>query len=78
MKYAEEMDPVRRRLMVLCATMFDAAMEGMDEAVAECRRKIEELRRQHPEIVEAYLKEIAEAEQLRDPETVAAYKAMAG
>lgn len=76
MKYAREMNPIRRELMVIMATMHNVEMEDMRDGVAECRRKIEALRDRHPDIVEAYFRDLDAAEKRRNPEALAAIEAM--
>lgn len=76
MKHVREMDPIRRELMVIMATMHNVEMEGMRAGVAECWRMIDTIRARHPEIVDAYFRELEEAEKRRSPEALAAIEAM--
>lgn len=76
MKYARQMDPIRRELMVIMATMHNVEMEGMHDGVSECRRKIDALRDRHPDTVEAYFRELDAAEKRRSPKALAAIEAM--
>jgi hypothetical protein len=76
MKFARDMNPVRRELMVVMATLHNVALEGMQDGVDECRRQIELLRVQHPDAVEQYFEELQRAEQRRNPEALAAIEAM--
>lgn len=76
MKHVRDMNPTRRELMVIMATMHNVELEGMRDGVAECRRRIDALRAQHPEIVEAYFRELEEAEKRRSPEALAEIEAM--
>ena len=76
MKYAQEMAPIRRELMVIMATMHNVEMEGMQAGAAECRRQIGALRDRHPEIVDAYFRDLAEADSRRSAEALTAIEAM--
>lgn len=76
MKHVRDMDPIRRELMVLMATMHMVEMEGMRDGVDLCWRKIDAIRARHPETVEAYFSELEAAEKRRSPEVVAAIAAM--
>ena len=76
MKHVREMNPIRRELMVIMATMHNVEMEGMRDGVDLCRQKIDALRDRHPEIVAAYFHELEESEKRRSPEAVAAIEAM--
>lgn len=76
MKHVRDMNPIRRELMVLMATMHMVEMEGMRNGVDLCWRKIDALREQHPETVEAYFRELEAAEKRRSPDVVASIAAM--
>ena len=76
MKYVKNMNPVRRELMVLMATMHNAEMEGMCDGVAECQKRINEIRAGHPDVAEAYFRELVAADKRRCPRALAAIELM--
>jgi hypothetical protein len=76
MKHVRNMDPVRRELMVILATMHNVEMEGMTDGAAVCRREIEVLRQRHPEQVDGFFRDLEARDRRRDPAARVAIEAM--
>jgi len=44
MKFYKEMDPTKRRIMILGAVAHDSAMEGMSSSLDACLREIDTIK----------------------------------